>query len=89
MAELNPEERYQLRKLQMDIDKRGLELQKAQQDLDRFVLELEHKYGLIGEEKTIDPRTATIKKPSLPAPNSNGKGRSETLLTALAQEAAD
>jgi hypothetical protein len=39
MAELNPEERYQLRKLQMDIDKRGLELQKAQQDLDRFVLE--------------------------------------------------
>jgi hypothetical protein len=88
MAELNPEERYQLRKLQMDIDKRGLELQKAQQDLDRFVLELEHKYGLIGEEKVIDPRTATIKKP-LPAHNSNGKGRSETLLTALTQEAAD
>jgi hypothetical protein len=56
--------------------------------LDRFVLELEHKYGLIGEEKTIDPRTAAIKKP-VPAPNSNGKGRTETLLTALAQEAAD
>jgi hypothetical protein len=88
MAELNPEERYQLRKLQMDIDKRGLELQKAQQDLDRFVLELEHKCGLIGEEKTIDARTATIKKP-LPVPSSNRKGRSETLLAALAQEAAD
>jgi hypothetical protein len=88
MAELNPEERYQLRKLQMDIDKRGLELQKAQQDLDRLVLELEHKYGLIGEEKTIDPRTAAIKKP-VPAPNSHGKGRTETMLTALAQEAAD
>ncbi len=88
MAELNSEERYQLRKLQMDVDKRGLELQKAQQDLDRFVLELEHKYGLIGEEKTIDPRTATVKKP-LPASNSNGKGRSETLLNTLAQEAAD
>jgi hypothetical protein len=29
MAELNPEERYQLRKLQMDVDKRGLELQKS------------------------------------------------------------
>ena len=72
----------------MDVDKRGLELQKAQQDLDRFVLELEHKYGLIGEEKTIDPRTATIKKP-LPTPNSSGKGRSETLLSALVQEAAD
>jgi hypothetical protein len=88
MAELNPEERYQLRKLQMDIDKRGLELQKAQQDSDRFVLELEHKYGLIGEEEIIDPRTATIKKP-LPVPNSNGKRRSETLLTTLTQEAAD
>jgi hypothetical protein len=88
MVELSPEERYQLRKLQMDIDKRSLELQKAQQDLDRFVLELEHKYGLIGEEKTIDARTGTIKKP-LPAPNSNGKGRTETVLSALAQEAAD
>jgi hypothetical protein len=59
MAELNPEDRYQLRKLQMDVDKRGLELQKAQQDLDRFVLELEHKYGLIGEEKAIDPQSLT------------------------------
>jgi hypothetical protein len=56
--------------------------------LDRFVLELEHKYGLIGEEEIIDPRTATIKKPS-PVHNSNGKGRSETLLNTLAQEAAD
>jgi hypothetical protein len=56
--------------------------------LDRFVLELEHKYGLIGEEKTVDPRTATVKKP-LSAPNSNGKGGSETLITALAQEAAN
>jgi hypothetical protein len=88
MVELNSEERYQLRKLQMDVDKRGLELQKAQQDVDRFVLELEHKYGLIGEEKTIDPRTATIKK-SLPVPNGNGKGRTETLLNTLAQDAAD
>jgi hypothetical protein len=88
MADLNLEERYQLRKLQMDVDKRSLELQKAQQDLDRFVLELEHKYGLIGDEKAIDPRTATIKKP-LPVPNGNGKGRMETLLNTLAQDAAD
>lgn len=35
MSELNPEDRYQLRKLQMDVDKRGLELQKAQQELER------------------------------------------------------
>ena len=36
MAELDPTERYQLRKLQMDVDKKDLEVQKAQQDLDRF-----------------------------------------------------
>ena len=85
MAELNREERYQLRKLQMDVDKKGLELQKVQQDLDRFVLELEHNYDLMDQEKAIDPRTATIKEP-LPA--RNGKGRTEALLTAEVAEAA-
>ena len=34
MAEFDPTERYQLRKLQMDVDKKDLEVQKAQQDLD-------------------------------------------------------
>jgi hypothetical protein len=29
MAELNSEDRYQLRKLQMDVDKKELEVQKA------------------------------------------------------------
>ncbi len=88
MAEFNPEDRYQLRKLQMDVDKKGLEVQKAQQDLDRFVLELERKYELIGEETTIDPRAATIKEP-LPTRNGNGKGHTEGLLTAVVEEAAD
>ncbi len=78
MPELNPEDRYQLRKLQMDVDKRGLELQKAQQDLERSILELEHKYGLIGETKTIDPRAAIIKEP-LSSRNGNGKGQTEGL----------
>jgi len=87
MPELNPEDRYQLRKLQMDVDKRGLELQKAQQDLDRFILELEHKYGLIGDAKTIDPRAATIKEP-LPTRSGNGKGQTEAALTAVVEEAA-
>ena len=86
MAEINSEDRYQLRKLQMDVDKKGLEVQKAQQDLDRFVLELEHKYDLIDQEKTVDPSTATIKGPPLPA--RNGKGRTEALLTADLGEAA-
>ena len=88
MAEFNPEDRYQLRKLQMDVDKKGLEVQKVQQDLDRFVLELEHKYGLIGEESTIDPRAATIKE-TLPTRNGNGKGHTEALLTSVGEEAAD
>ena len=85
MAELNPEERYQLRKLQMDVDKKGLELQKVQQDLDRFVLELEHNYDLMYQEKAIATRTATIKEP-LPA--RNGKGRTEAMLISELGEAA-
>jgi hypothetical protein len=85
MTELNQEDRYQLRKLQMDVDKKGLEMEKAQQDLDRFVLELEHKYGLLDQEQPIDPRTATIKAP---LPTRNGKGRTEALLAAEPGEAA-
>ena len=85
MAELNPEERYQLRKLQMDVDKKGLDLQKVEQDLDRFVLELENKYDLMDQEKAIDPRTATIK---VHLPARNGKGRTEALLTAELAEAS-
>jgi hypothetical protein len=78
MAELSPEDRYQLRKLQLDVDKKALEVQKAQQELDRFVLELEHKYGLMDQEQAIDPRTATIKE-TLPV--RNGKARTGALLT--------
>ena len=85
MSELNPEDRYQLRKLQMDVDKRGLESQKAQQDLDRFVLELEHKYGLIGETKTIDPRAAIIQG-LIPTGNGNIKNQTEALLAAVVEE---
>jgi hypothetical protein len=85
MAELNPEDRYQLRKLQMDIDKKELEVRKAQQDLERLVLELENKYGLIGEEKTIDARTATVKG-GLPV--RNGKSSNEALLKTHAEDAA-
>ena len=86
MPELNPEDRYQLRKLQMDVDKRGLELQKAHQDLERSILEMEHKYGLIGGSTTIDPRSATINEP--PAGRSgNGKGRAEDLRTAVVEVA--
>jgi hypothetical protein len=85
MSELGAEDRYQLRKLQMDVDKKGLEVQKAQQDLDRFLLELEHKYGLMEADNTIDPRTATIK--GSPAVR-NGKGRTDQLLSVLVEEAA-
>jgi hypothetical protein len=85
MVELNPEDRYQLRKLQMEVDKKELEVQKAQQDLNRFVLELERKYDLMDQEQAIDPRSATIK---IPLPTRNGKGRTEALLTTELGEAA-
>ena len=90
MAELDPTERYQLRKLQMDVDKKDLEVQKAQQDLDRFVLELEHKYGLMGQETAIDPRSATIEAPLIeaPLPPRNGKAQTAELPTNGAKAAA-
>ncbi len=90
MVQLDPEDRYQIRKMQMDTDKRSLELRRSQQDLERFVLELEHKYGLIAEETTIDPATATVREPiSGGKRNGNGKGHPEALVTALVEEAAD
>jgi len=82
MSELNPEDSYQLRKLQMDVYKRSLELQKAQQELERSLLEMEHKYGLIGGTTTIDPRSATIKE-SQAARSGNGKVQTEDLRTAV------
>jgi hypothetical protein len=85
MAEFDPTERYQLRKLQMDVDKKDLEVQKAQQDLDRFVLELEHKYGLMDQETAIDPRSATIETP---LPPRNGKAQTAELPTNGAKAAA-
>ncbi len=85
MAELDAEDRYQMRKLQMEIDKKGLEVQKAQQELDRFLLEMERKHNLLDQEEPIDPKTAKIKESS---PARNGKGRPEALLTAELEEAA-
>ena len=90
MVELDPEDRYQLRKMQMDTDKKSLDLRRAQQDLDRLMLELEHKYGLIAEERTIDPATATVREPVASGKrNGNGKGHPEALIAAAAEEAAD
>jgi len=88
MSALNPEDSYQLRKLQMDVDKRSLELQKAQQELERSLLEMEHKYGLIGGPTTIDPRSATIKEPPA-ARSGNGKGQAEDLRTAVVEVAGE
>jgi hypothetical protein len=77
MAELNSDDRYQLRKLQLDVDKKELEVQKAKQELDRFILELEHKYDLMDPEQVIDPRTGTITGSSA---GRNGKDRTEELI---------
>ncbi len=87
MPELTPEDVYQLRKMQMDTEKKALELQKTQQDLDRFVLDLEHKHGLIAEGKTLVIQAA-VKSETNSAPNhngnGNGKGNNKELLSATA-----
>ena len=80
MSELHSEDSYQLRKAQMDADRKALEARKAQQELERLVLELEHKYDLIADGRTIDPRTATIQgTPSIR--KSNGKNPLDALET--------
>ena len=80
MTKLSPEDRYHLRKAQMDSDRKALEAQKVQQDLERLVLELDHKYGLLSEGKTIDPRTASVHGVTS-GRESNGKETVETLDT--------
>ena len=79
MTNFDHEDRYHLRKAQMDADKKALEAQKAQQELERLVLELEHKYGLIADGKTLDPRTAAILEIS-PAHRNNGRESAEALV---------
>ncbi len=89
MNEIHSEDRYQLRKAQMDADRRRLEAQKSQQELDRLILELEHKYGLIADGRTIDPRSATIQGTAQPqARKANGKEPQEALETAEVEAAA-
>ena len=87
MLDISPGDRYQLRKAQMDADKKALEAQKAQQDLERLVLELEHRYDLLAEGGTIDPRSATIQG-GFTARKVNGKGPAEALAATVAEEAA-
>ena len=48
---------------------------------------MEHKYGLLGEENTIVPKTGTITG-AVFSPARIGKGRTEPLLAAIVEEAA-
>ena len=84
MNELDSNDRYHLKKVQMDVDRKTLEAQRAQQELDRLILDLEHKYELIGNEQNIDPRTATISDNIV---NRNNKGNGKELLESIALEA--
>ena len=85
MQELNPVDRYQLRKAQMDADKKRLDAQRAQQELQRVILELENKYDLIAEGGTVDPITATIQvQPG--SRRGNGKESDEAFALATAGE---
>ena len=81
MNELDSNDRYHLKKVQMDVDRKNLEAQRAQQELDRVILDLEHKYELIGNEKNIEPRTATISDSSI---HRNNKGNGKELLESIA-----
>ena len=87
MRDLSSEDRYQLRKAEMDAGKKALEAQKAQQDLERIVLELEHKYGLLDTGRTIDPRTASIEG-SQPTRKGNGEESMLALEATVADESA-
>jgi hypothetical protein len=71
----------------MDADKKALESRKSQQELERLVLEMEHKYGLIADGRTIDPKTATIQG-TAPTRRNNGKESQETLETTILETAA-
>ena len=85
MQDLTPEDVYQLRKSQMDADKKALESQRAQQELERLVLELEHKYNFLAEGKSLDPRTAVVTG-GTPSRRSNGKDTVEALMGAAVNE---
>lgn len=78
MEEISPDDRYLLRRAQMDADKKALDSQRSQQELERTVLDLEHKYDLLSAGKSIDPRTAVIRG-ALPSHKNNGKGSPELL----------
>ena len=83
MSELHSEDSYQLRKAQMDADRKALEARKTQQELERLLLELEHKYGLIADGRTIDPRTATIQGISNIRKNNGKEGHEAVQATAI------
>ena len=82
MQDISPDDRYLIRKSQMDADKKALEAQKAHQDLQRLILELERKYGLLGTGRTIDLHNAVIDGSSHTG-NGNGKESIQTLETAV------
>ena len=86
MQHLSPEDQYQLRRAQMDADKKALEAEKTQQELERIVLDLEHRYGLLATGQVIDPRKATIDG-RLSIERSNGSTHHLTLEKAKAQKA--
>ena len=89
--ELHPDDKYQLMKAQMDADRRALAGRKSQQDLERLVLELEHKYGLIADDRSIDPRSASVSGPAAeqaPGRKGNGKETQEALEASILEQAA-
>ena len=60
MNNLTSHEQYQLRKAQMDVDKKALETERAKQDLERLTLELEYKYNLLSDDLAPELTTTNI-----------------------------
>ena len=77
--QLDSNDSYHIKKIQMDVDRKTLEAQRAQQELNRLTLDLEHKYGLIDNGHNIDPRTANIVDN-----NRSSKGSGKELLESIA-----
>ena len=82
MYEISPEDRYLLRKAQMDAERKDLEAQKAHQDLERLVLEIEHRSGLIADGRTLDPRTGIVNGVGS-SRKSNGKESQDALMATV------
>ena len=78
MQNLTSHEQYQLRKAQMDVEKKALETERAKQELQRLTLELEYKYNVLSDHLNLELGTIAI-----PSPMTNGSSIENTASTVV------